>query len=317
MQLAELGRSFEFIHGRDLLRALQDGFTLPEQACLITFDDGLREQYRNAFPILEKHGVSGVFFICTQPMVEGIGLTVHKMHWLRATRPPQVFLQQILEAATAAGMPFDPEDVDDEAANRQYLYDDMPTKRVKYLLNHMMPFKSYRQLIGELFAREMDERTFCADMYMRERDLLDLGAAHTIASHAHFHCPLSGLDPETLRDNLAQSRELLTAIMGSAVNLISYPYGGPSAVSTAVADTAAAVGFLAGFTMERSLNHTLGQPHLLARVSTNDAPGGKAPLIDIGQDGRGIVTHPPMKAFRSEYFDERGGVPSPRHEEDR
>lgn len=46
-----------------LLDALVDGAELPEKPVVITFDDGHRSVYENAFPIMNEFGFPGVFYI--------------------------------------------------------------------------------------------------------------------------------------------------------------------------------------------------------------------------------------------------------------
>lgn len=303
-QLELLGRSFHFVSGEDLVGALKDDRSLPGRACMITFDDGLREQYEVAAPILDSLGVRGVFFVCTQPVHEGVGLVVHKMHRMRATRSPEAFLQQAVTTAGRLGVKLDLNQVDDEKANQQYLYDNLPTKRLKYLFNHVLPFEDFSRLVSAMFREEMDEREFCDEMYMNEAQIRDLGSRHTIGSHSHFHGPLAALRVEEILVNLRRSREILNDITAGDVRLVSYPYGGPTAVSPEVGRSAREAGFLAGFTMERSFNQTLFEPHLLARVSTNDALGGKDPLMtQLDADGH-FELQAPMTRYRSCYFDE-------------
>jgi peptidoglycan/xylan/chitin deacetylase (PgdA/CDA1 family) len=312
-QLIELGKNFDLINGEDLIRALIEGGGLPERACLITFDDGLQEQFLGAAPVLERHGVSGVFFICTQPFAEGVALNVHKMHRLRATRSPEQFLVEALEIAETIGLSLNLDQVDDEAATKQYLYDDMATKRIKYLLNHVIPFDDFERLIDTMFSREFDEGEFCREMYMNEKQIRALSQKHMIGSHSHYHCPLEILEDQALGENLLRSRTILETVTGGEVRIISYPYGGVTAVSESVARVARDTGFVAGFTMERSVNRSLIHPQLLARVSTNDAPGGKSPLLSIDEDGRDFTFHPPMTEYRTVFFNEgvlveRGGI---------
>jgi hypothetical protein len=216
-QLRELSRSFEFIRGDDLALAAAGEAHLPDRACLITFDDGLKEQFAAAAPILERHNVSGVFFVCTQPLLERVGLTVHKMHRLRATRPPEKFLEQVLNTTKEMGLHLDLDQVDAEAANEQYLYDDETTKRIKFLLNHILPFESYRDLIDRMFSREMDEIEFCREMYMDRDEIRALSSAHTIGSHSHYHCPWAALSSSALRDSLGRSRDALEETIGKSV----------------------------------------------------------------------------------------------------
>src|SRR5919199_3847986 len=44
-QLEMVGRGFEFVSRDDVLKAVRRRSSLPERACLVTFDDGLRCQY--------------------------------------------------------------------------------------------------------------------------------------------------------------------------------------------------------------------------------------------------------------------------------
>lgn len=49
----------------ELLDYFDIGKPLPPKAVALTFDDGWREHYRNAFPILKKYGVQATFFVPT------------------------------------------------------------------------------------------------------------------------------------------------------------------------------------------------------------------------------------------------------------
>ncbi len=47
----------------DLLYALTEGRPLPSKPVILTFDDGYEDNYQNAFPLLQKYGMIGHFFI--------------------------------------------------------------------------------------------------------------------------------------------------------------------------------------------------------------------------------------------------------------
>lgn len=48
-----------------LLAHLTQGAPLPEKPVVITFDDGYRDVYENAFPLLREHGMTATFFVIT------------------------------------------------------------------------------------------------------------------------------------------------------------------------------------------------------------------------------------------------------------
>jgi peptidoglycan/xylan/chitin deacetylase (PgdA/CDA1 family) len=50
---------------QDLLYHLTLGWPLPAKPIVLTFDDGYTDAYWNAFPILQKYGFIGTFFIIT------------------------------------------------------------------------------------------------------------------------------------------------------------------------------------------------------------------------------------------------------------
>ncbi|MFH0929161.1 MAG: polysaccharide deacetylase family protein [Candidatus Aenigmatarchaeota archaeon] len=49
----------------ELLEYMNSNKKLPEKAVVITFDDGWKDQYDNAFPILKRYGFTATFFIIT------------------------------------------------------------------------------------------------------------------------------------------------------------------------------------------------------------------------------------------------------------
>ncbi len=66
-QLAYLKEEgYQTISLNDLAHAISRNSPLPPDPIIITFDDGHRDQYENAFPILQKYGFTATFFIFTQ-----------------------------------------------------------------------------------------------------------------------------------------------------------------------------------------------------------------------------------------------------------
>jgi len=70
-QLAWLrSEGYEGITLTQLVYHLALGWPLPEKPVILTFDDGYRDNYVNAFPLLVEYGYPGTFFLHTQPIDE-------------------------------------------------------------------------------------------------------------------------------------------------------------------------------------------------------------------------------------------------------
>ncbi len=65
--------NFHVIGLDDLYEALTSGKALPENPIVLTFDDGYRSFYENAFPLLKKHNMKAIDFVITQ----GVGASAY------------------------------------------------------------------------------------------------------------------------------------------------------------------------------------------------------------------------------------------------
>lgn len=59
--------------------------SLPENALLLTFDDGYIDNYLTAFPLLKERGMQGSFFIPGKTFTENVLLDVNKIHFILAS----------------------------------------------------------------------------------------------------------------------------------------------------------------------------------------------------------------------------------------
>lgn len=302
-QIEALARSFEFVSRRDLVAAVSRESSLPARGCLITFDDGLRSQFELALPVLERLGVPAIFFVSGLPLAERRPVHVHRIHALREKLRDEDLLEHLLARRPALDREL--ETISDETACAMYRYDVPSAARVKYLLNMRLDPPSGEQLIAEIFADQIGpDEPFCRDLYAGPDQVSDLERKHgAVGAHGYTHRPLALMDRAELSSDLQRGAAALAAVTGHTPEVISYPYGSADAVTTAVADAAAAGGFKVGLTMERALNQTLEDPMLLARLDFNEVPGGRDPQIHLG-DGE-VTAAGKVAARRGRYFEEQ------------
>lgn len=278
-QLDEFERLFRMIAPEDLEAALASGEPLPPDACLLTFDDGLRDHYECVLPELQRRGLRAFFFICTAPFVDRILLTVHCAHLLSGRFGYSDLREELLDTAARAGAPA-PDGETCERGPRQYRYDDPETAGVKYYLNFQLTPVLRETVLRTVFRSHLgDERDFIRRHYMTEEEVRELQeAGMTIGLHSHAHLALATVEQDVMRRDLRQNSAVLAGLLGGRPRWISYPYGGPDAWSGSVMEAARELGVVGGFTMNRQVNRMPLQPLAIGRLDTNDAPGGKSPL---------------------------------------
>ena len=88
---------YETIVLNDLTLHLTMGKPLPQKPVILTFDDGYADAYTNAFPLLQKFGFVGTFFLVSAP--------------IDAQNPDYLSWGQVKEMH-AAGMEFEPHSYD-------------------------------------------------------------------------------------------------------------------------------------------------------------------------------------------------------------
>lgn len=278
-QLDVLERECELITPDDLEDAILARRSLPRRACLLTFDDGLRDHFETVLPELRRRGLKAAFFVCTQPITERILLSVHRAHLLSGKFGYLALWAEILQIAGSLGIA-GPGETIRHRAPLQYRYDDPETAGVKYYLNFVLNPEQRCAVLRKLFQSRLgEEASFVHRHYASVAQLEELrDAGMTIGLHSHRHLALAAVPVSVMQADLSENASRLKELLGMTPRWISYPYGGPDAWSVPVMQTAQEMGLVGGFTMTRRINQIPLTSMAIGRLDTNDAPGGKQPL---------------------------------------
>jgi peptidoglycan/xylan/chitin deacetylase (PgdA/CDA1 family) len=65
-----VNEGYQSVTMQDLVTHIQRGTPLPEKPIVLTFDDGYKDAFTVALPLLKKYGFTGTFFIFTKPIDE-------------------------------------------------------------------------------------------------------------------------------------------------------------------------------------------------------------------------------------------------------
>ncbi|NUN07811.1 MAG: polysaccharide deacetylase family protein [Ignavibacteriaceae bacterium] len=285
-QLDKLSKIGEFISQADLITLIDKNENIDSVKIMITFDDGLREQYDYAFPILVRKGIPAVFFINTVNYVENEVSDVHKIHLLRS----YVSASDILKATKNYFQISENRDLlseeDSRVASNHYRYDTESNAKLKYFLNFKLDIKTASSLVDNLF--ELYNSSISEDinsLYFNNDIILKLDRYGLLGCHCHRHLPVAKLKANEIYEEFSKPQNFASELGIKQFRSISYPYGSKESLSREIFDAVSANGYIFGFSMERAVNVSLKHnPLSLARFACNDVPGGANPMFANQQE---------------------------------
>jgi peptidoglycan/xylan/chitin deacetylase (PgdA/CDA1 family) len=275
-QLEYILKYYRVCSASEVAEAAQVKRSLPQNSCLLTFDDGFADHYHNVFPLLLKHGIPGCFYVAAKPMLEHAVLDVHKLHFVLAVCPEKrTLLDEVLEIGRQLFPTLDNLQLE-TLVNPRELYSrfDRPdVMRVKRLLQKGLPENIRSGIVDELFRRyvSQDEAAFAMDLYMSVGQLQEMRSQGMhIGGHGHRHRWMATISGDEQRAELEQTRAFLQA--NRAINQwwsMAYPYG---SYNTQTLDIVPELGCRFALTTEVGINSDLGNPYELRRLDANDLP---------------------------------------------
>ena len=268
--IKELG---ECIHPQILLKDPQAILESKKNYFLITFDDGLREQYKLAKPILDDLDIPALFFINSMNIEKQKVSLVHKIHILRSIIAPISFfdLLELFDLGKYTSLSL----LEKNKATSHYNYDDTASAYIKYILNFKMPYQVQKLFVDEVFTKYENEKEIAQNLYMNLGQIKDLAEQDMLGSHSYSHYPLGLLSSQEIENEIQSCKGFLDKNSINSVRTISYPYGSYEACQSPVGEIARKAGHCIGFTMERGINTGVEDLLRLKRFDCNDLPLGK------------------------------------------
>lgn len=269
-QLLQLKSEFVAITPQQFVSHYQQILADSQRYLLITFDDGLREQYEYALPILDALEMEALFFANSLYYEQQKVSTVHKLHLIRSQIASSMLLHQLKDD-------FDLHltEKEKESALATYVYDTTEAATVKYLLNFKMDFVQQEHFANQIFDLYFQEELVGPELYFTEKQLTDLAQRDCLGSHSHSHYPLGLLSPEAIHSEIEKTLLIFETITNHRPMAISYPYGTYEAAPELVSTIAMQRGHSLGFMATRGINDQFTNPMRLNRFDCNDLPGGK------------------------------------------
>lgn len=240
--IAFVAGRFDVIDVQRLRRWFVEREPLPKNPALITFDDGYRECFDVALPVLERHGVPGVFFVSTDHVTRRRAFWWDRIAYLfKKTAKARATLDYstgdgplVLELATASG-------------RERALDDTLGIVKRTFGLDIDRYLDDLARALGVPWTAD-DERRIADDTIMTWDQLREMRRrGMNVESHTATHRILQTLSEEELVRELTTSKGTLEAELGEAICAIAYPSGRAVGQHTPIGRAVRAAGYDLGF----------------------------------------------------------------------
>ncbi len=266
-QLDHIQKNYAVISWPHLLRFFKDGTKLPENPCLLTFDDGTKDHVARVAPELTARGLTGLFFILGRSPEDGLAF-VHQVQYLTAQLGEDEFRLQFLNACDSATRQlFAEKEKECLAAYPTSKYDSLQFRTFKRVIGKFM-FSEARPVITQLFETHIDDSTsFGKKLYLSDGDVrLLVAQGMHIGGHSVLHRWMTSLLPHEREDEIRKTKECLQKF-GDGPYAFSYPYGDYDEVLFPVLKKHQ---FKAAFCGKEKIEHE--RKFAIGRLDTNSLP---------------------------------------------
>lgn len=254
-QLDYLTQHYRIVPLSDVAGYLASGKSMPSGLAVLTIDDGYRDAYKIAFPILRERNVPATLFCVTDFVDRKCWLWTDKLRYVTARAEAGVFEPVISGRALRI-------ELTGRAA--RFRAAEQINGHLKRMTDNAKDeaIERMASVFGvELPALPPPELSSLTREQLREMD----SSGVEIGSHTVTHQILTRVSGERLRYELGESRSRLEGILGHKVELLGYPNGDHN---RAVQKEAARAGYRCAVTADYGLNGGRSNPLALKRIHT-------------------------------------------------
>jgi peptidoglycan/xylan/chitin deacetylase (PgdA/CDA1 family) len=226
-QLDHFQAEYNFVSKEDFIDSFHSNHPLPK-GVILTFDDGLSCHYNYVFKELKRRNLWGIFYVPTQPYMQGKFIDVHKVHMLLGMFNGEEILKSLLGI------------INDDKINHEYrekfetlVYkhqdNDANALLVKQILNYFIKNEFKSIVVDQLFSIYIaDQSLLLENFYIKPHQLKEMNeAGMIIGSHTITHPVLSKLSSKEQLSEIKDSFDCLENMSGDlGTKTFCFPYGG-------------------------------------------------------------------------------------------
>ena len=277
-QIHFFSEHFNVIRMEDVIAYYTEGYCLPDNAMLLTFDDGYIDHFTYAFPVLKEYKMQGSFFVPGKTFTEHCLLNVNKIHYLLASAPIEVLCEELYTQMNyyrkEAEYPENEELFFKYAVENRF--DSKEVIFFKRMLQTVLPERIRGQISSDMLKKYVgvSENILSHELYLNHDQMKCMkDAGMFFGVHGYDHYWMNQLDENTLKKDIEKGLKALGGLIDEKKWVINYPYG---SYSEKVVECIQNTGCVLGLSTDvRIADLKKDNRFILPRMDTNDYPPKK------------------------------------------
>ncbi len=254
-QLAMLKRFCAVVALDEVIERLEAGRPLPKRCVVLTFDDGFRDTYTLAWPLLKRHGLPATLFVAVQALDEGVLWPDLLRAMIRQTTAQRVVLN------TLNDMVVDLADLPQRVAAVSQLGEHLKA------VSNVLKERALDELVAKLLDCSRQEVSVPGLMLSWNEVCILAEEGMTIGSHSLTHPILSRLSLPEAEHEIRGSRQRLEEHLSRPVQHFAYPNGQLADFSEGIREIVRSAGYHSACTTVYGMNSRTHDRYMLRRIS--------------------------------------------------
>ena len=229
-QIEYLHKMYRIISMEEVIYSIDNNRTLPNNSVVLTFDDGYIDHYLNVFPVLDRLGIQGSFFIPVRPVVERIVLNDNKIQFILSSSDDSMsVINDIKNLLKKNSYIIDDFDNYYKKIAIPSSYDSGDIIFIKRMLQTELPEGIRNKIVDKLFNKYVgvEESVFSKELYVNEEQVNHMRRNNMhIGIHGYNHSWWSKIDRVQLEKEIDLSLDFISEIGMDMDNWTAcYPHG--------------------------------------------------------------------------------------------
>jgi len=254
-QIRYVRKHYRVVSLGQLCAEMRDAVAVPPTLA-ITFDDGYRDLYTHALPVLREYGIPATIYLIGRCMETGEAPWYDRVFVALATAKESAF------------------DLDLDTVRRFVL--SSPAARLAATWEIVCYLRSISDADRRRWCARFEQQVKIPEVPLKDR-ILSWEQVRTMrrdgiffGAHTMTHPAVSQLDATSLDEELGRSKELLESRLDTEISDFAYPFGKPADRSPAAEQFLMGCGYRSAVTTTAGVNLASANPLALFRLQVSD-----------------------------------------------